>query len=334
MKKLLLLLSLFLFFSLSIFSATCTSGNGTYPNWASAGWTCSAPPFGGPPGCNDQIIINGTIQMSTDVDYSACPSPMTITINGTLNFTTNGIRFRLPANSTVILNTGAQIIKTFPGGGSSTLISVGGSNVWTAGDGNISGPLVLGAPLPIELVGFDAMLCDKKEVCLSWRTATETNNDYFSVERSDDGVTFESIAELDGAGNSTVLLSYSYTDINPLEGTSYYRIRQTDFNGKYSYTSISAVSMESVEENLSFNVYPNPNNGQDISIELKAKKGEEILVVVTDVTGKESYSKVIILENNSNNVIAIDPSNKLQSGIYFITATSQQSIYNKKMVVN
>ncbi|MCE3279181.1 MAG: hypothetical protein K0S44_1372 [Bacteroidetes bacterium] len=332
MRKKLLLLASFLFLTFHIFSGTCTSGNGTYPNWASAGWTCTTAPFGGPPGCNTTIVVNGTINMSNDVDYSGCPSPMILTINGTLNFTTNGVQFKLPTGSTVEINTGGTIIKTFPGGGSSTLISIGGSNVWTAGDGNVSGPLTYGAPLPIELISFAAVVCDR-DICLDWITASETNNDYFTVERSSDGMNFESLSQLDGAGNSTATLTYSFIDHSPLSGTGYYRLKQTDFDGRSTYSSIKPVDFAADQE-FSFVVYPNPNTGSDISLEVNAPLDQEILVVVKDISGKENYSKVVILKNENDNVIVIDPSKKLSAGIYFITATSQQSIYNKKMIVN
>lgn len=332
MKKKLLLIASFLFFSLNIFSGTCTSGNGTYPNWASAGWTCTSAPFGGPPGCNTNIVVNGTIQMGADVDYSACPSPMILTINGTIDFNTNGVQFKLPSGSTVQVNSGGSIIKTFPGGGSSTLISIGGSNVWTAGDGNVSGPLTYGAPLPIELISFTTAICDRN-VCLDWSTASETNNDFFTVERAADGRNFENLSQLDGAGNSSSTLNYSYIDYAPIKGVGYYRIKQTDFDGRLSYSAMNPVNFVGDEE-FSFVVYPNPNTGSDISLEVNAPLDQEILVVVKDISGNESYSKVVILQNQNDNVIVLDPSKKLSAGIYFITATSKQSIYNKKMIVN
>ena len=85
--------------------------------------------------------------------------------------------------------------------------------------------------------------------------------------------------------------------------------------------------------NFSFDLFPNPNDGTNINISLSANEGEEIVVVVFDATGKESFSKVIITQNSGENVFAIDPSSKLASGIYLISATSKQEICNKKMIV-
>lgn len=86
--------------------------------------------------------------------------------------------------------------------------------------------------LPIELAYFRSKMEDGKAV-IEWATASETNNDYFTLERSADGLSFDALATIPGAGNSHSLLSYTYTDASPLKGTSYYRLRQTDYDLKY-----------------------------------------------------------------------------------------------------
>jgi hypothetical protein len=110
-------------------------------------------------------------------------------------------------------------------------------------------------PLPIELLSFNAQVCNSKEVCLDWTTASEINNDYFTLERSMDGIHFEPIGIVDGAGNSSALLDYRFTDQQPLSGTSYYRLKQTDFNGEYTYSEIRTVTFSSEG---SISVFPNP----------------------------------------------------------------------------
>jgi hypothetical protein len=186
-------------------------------------------------------------------------------------------------------------------------------------------------PLPIELLSFNATPCEKN-VCLDWATASETNNDFFTIEKTKDGNSFEEIAELDAAGNSTTVQNYSTVDNTPYEGVSYYRLKQTDFNGDFTYSDLKMVEFESAI-GFAFNIYPNPNNGENINLNITADKGEEIVVVVFDATGKESFSKVIITQNSGENVFAIDPSSKLASGIYLISATSKQEVLNMKMIV-
>ncbi|HRH69691.1 MAG TPA: T9SS type A sorting domain-containing protein [Flavobacteriales bacterium] len=90
-------------------------------------------------------------------------------------------------------------------------------------------------PLPIELISFDAR-ADGDQVRLDWITASERDNDFFTVERSANGIDFSEVLRVDGAGNSTTTLVYQDYDHWPLPGTSYYRLRQTDLDGTFSYS--------------------------------------------------------------------------------------------------
>ena len=114
--------------------------------------------------------------------------------------------------------------------------------------------------LPVEWLGFDAkLISNDEEVLCSWQTATELENDYFSVQRSQDGFAWEDIGFVDGAGTSYDNHDYSFIDQKPHEGTSYYRIKQTDFNGATDFTH-RAVIMRS--ELAIFEAYPNPSSGK------------------------------------------------------------------------
>lgn len=185
-------------------------------------------------------------------------------------------------------------------------------------------------PLPVELLNFEAKICNK-DVCLNWSTATETNNDFFTIQRTQDGLTFDDVSVVDGAGTSTNINDYNSLDNKPFMGVSYYRLKQTDFNGACSYSQMEMISFEN-NGDFSFDVYPNPNNGEDFIINVNSVSGD-VLVVVYDATGRETYSKIFIIENKGQNVYAIDPSGKLSAGVYFITATSQQSIVSHKMII-
>ena len=187
------------------------------------------------------------------------------------------------------------------------------------------------SPLPIQLLTFTAESCNN-QVCLNWATATETNNDYFTIEKSKDGVNFDVVLQSEGAGNSTSQKDYSAYDDTPYDGVSYYRLKQTDYNGKFTYSNIVTVNFTS-PTNFYFNVYPNPSTGENISLAINTAQGKQILVVVYDVTGRETYSKIIITEQKGNNVFALDPSGKLVSGIYLITATSDDAVYSKRLIV-
>jgi len=111
--------------------------------------------------------------------------------------------------------------------------------------------------LPITLTHFDARPINEQQVKVEWATAEEIGNSFFSVERSSDGTNFTTIAQMDGAGNSNEFREYSYIDYDPLPGQSYYRLKQTDFNGNFSYSALARVFINDLKgENTS--LYPNP----------------------------------------------------------------------------
>ncbi|MGD0711871.1 MAG: ice-binding family protein [Bacteroidales bacterium] len=110
--------------------------------------------------------------------------------------------------------------------------------------------------LPIELLSFNASQAGAN-IQLNWSTASETNNAYFTIEKSTDGIHFETVVNFNGAGNSNTLLSYSAIDDHPFPGVSYYRLKQTDFNGKFTYSNI--VEVDFVQQlAVEVNIYPNP----------------------------------------------------------------------------
>lgn len=113
-----------------------------------------------------------------------------------------------------------------------------------------------GGPLPIELGRF-AAVSENNSVLVQWTTLTEINNDFFTIQRSADGINYEDIAYVNGAGNSQTALDYDFTDKDPLAGRSYYRLRQTDFDGQFEVFLPQAVYLNN-ELDPGFIVYPNP----------------------------------------------------------------------------
>jgi hypothetical protein len=121
------------------------------------------------------------------------------------------------------------------------------------------GTLSFSSTLPIELISFDAYLTNGT-VALEWQTASELNNDYFTIERSSNGVDFEPIMNVDGAGNSNHIINYFETDYSPLAGTSYYRLRQVDFDGTETFSEMKTIKTYDVLA-TEMNLYPNPTDG-------------------------------------------------------------------------
>jgi hypothetical protein len=112
--------------------------------------------------------------------------------------------------------------------------------------------------LPIELIEFTATINKNKEVELNWLTASEWNNDYFSVERSFDAIHFQPIGTIDGNGTTDQNHHYFFTDLHPHSGYNYYRLRQTDYDNHVTYSTIESVKLSNDAEGFQLIIWPNP----------------------------------------------------------------------------
>jgi Secretion system C-terminal sorting domain len=176
---------------------------------------------------------------------------------------------------------------------------------------NISLNLI--SALPIELVDFSALLKNDRTVELAWQTASEKDNDYFTIERSIDGENWTAIQEIDGAGNSTNLLNYATTDIVSEKGIFYYRLKQTDFDGAYTYSDIRAVVVNQLA--IETSVYPNPTNG---SFTLTYSEEKDAPALYTTM-GTEAVEYNVIPTNGG----FIYDISTLANGIYFLKTTTE-----------
>jgi hypothetical protein len=176
-------------------------------------------------------------------------------------------------------------------------------------------------PLPIALIDFSVKAFDNKEVNINWQTGSEINNDFFTIERSKNAKDWEVINITKGAGNSSTYLNYNSIDFNPFYGISYYKLKQTDFDGRSEYFEIKSVEIKGLENSQPL-IYPNPFNNQ-ITIEANAVELEEVLIY--NLLGKNVTLETIKLENTETKII-IDLS-QLGSGFYFIkTKTSVSKV--------
>ena len=178
-------------------------------------------------------------------------------------------------------------------------------------------------PLPIELVNFNATLENELTVKLEWQTASEINNGFFTIERSKNGLDWEEVSKIDGAGNSTALLSYSTIDENPYWGISYYRLKQTDFDGQFEYSDIRSVTIK--QNTAEVVIYPNPANNQ---ITIQANEQELQGIKIFNTIGQDVTNLTKQLSKTDNSVI-IDLSN-LANGIYKVkTVTTANIVYKQ-----
>ncbi len=168
------------------------------------------------------------------------------------------------------------------------------------------------APLPVEWLSFTASP-ENKVVYLRWSTATEHNNDYFVIERSTDGHVFEAIGQVPGSGSSSAIRTYQFIDVNPYDGTSYYRIRQVDFDGQFDFSKIVPVRTGGTVSDIS--IYPNPVQDQAWLL-MNSDEYKAQLIELYDVTGKLVYSEIVELQSGPNG-FSID-TRSFEKGVYLL----------------
>jgi len=181
--------------------------------------------------------------------------------------------------------------------------------------------------LPIELLFFKGNY-EEEKVKLGWVTATETDNDFFTLERSINAKDFEIIGTVNGAGTSVIPIDYRFYDERPLQGLTYYRLKQTDFNGKFVYTQPLAVYINENTGNIS--VIPNPAK-EDFNICFTAVTNDEAHVKIVDITGKTIYRTSVLPSGKTmNHKVNISDFAK---GIYFVTVMQGSKIYHTKFSI-
>lgn len=307
------------------------------------------------PGCtvNDDVVIKDTITCACD--------PLDIKGNGSITVDSGGY---LEITSSTGL-TGDGDLTVNDGGGLSVEgdLDIGGSGNFTVdgdaevggdmnvsgsgsanGDGNLdiagsgcgdwegSGDCEDGVNLPVELLSFEGR-AREGYVELQWRTASELRCDHYVIERAREDSDFEAIDRVEGAGTTQELSQYRFEDQELPEGEDrlYYRLVQVDRDGEQEIYGPVAVKRRKADEE-EIGIYPNPSKGQ-VFVELEGFKDQEVLVVVRDTEGKEHYSKVMITNEGGGHVEGIDLRDKLSSGLYLITATSNERIHQKKLMI-
>lgn len=183
--------------------------------------------------------------------------------------------------------------------------------------GNSSGPL------PIELIEFRAETFNHKSVHIVWTTASEINNNFFTVERFFEGNEWRDVAKVKGAGNSSTIHNYESFDKTPPCGLLYYRLKQTDFDGNFRYSDVEAVKFV-CDGNLI--TYPNPSTGI-VTIEFTNEPNDIIYVEAISITG--SILKVEP-KSSGKNKFAIDLSS-LPAGVYFLKIETPIKTYFEKI---
>lgn len=306
----------------STYTITCGSVNSG--NWSVKGETCLyySPvfPVGGPLGGTPRTVdIAVRINQSGNLDDNDS-AWVYYYINSVLTYTD----IYRGAGSPAVFTSARTI--TVPSAGtyyvSIMLMNDKANELWQVKNGDVT--FCLNAlPLPVTLTDFSAKADKDNKVSLTWSTISEKNNDYFTVERSADGLEFSELAQVDGAGSSTMLMDYVAKDEHPLNGTSYYRLRQTDFDGKdeiFKTVSIEISDKETETPLVIEKVFPNPFN-ESLTVLYTVKENAQVSFEFFD----ENSSFLIAVKQD-----AVKGENKLEINMF--SKQMRQKIYYMRCV--
>jgi hypothetical protein len=180
--------------------------------------------------------------------------------------------------------------------------------------------------LPITLMYFTAKQNDS-QVVLQWATASEKDNEYFSLEKSRDGRQFNEIGRVAGAGTSTTKLTYQFTDDFPFGGTSYYRLKQVDLDGTFTYSRIVAVNSEVT---AALRIYPNPVTQNELWVEATDAQADDMRITIHNAVGQLLLDRVYSYEP----AVKVDLSAlRREPGLYIISVRRKSRIERQKLVI-
>jgi len=179
--------------------------------------------------------------------------------------------------------------------------------------------------LSVQLTSFNGE-CNKSQQKLSWSTASEINNDYFTIEGSLDGIEFYTLDRITGAGNKNTQTNYNWTDYTISNLTSrYYRLKQNDFDGIYTYSPIIFNNCKKTKGDIL--IYPNPFSKELNIVLSQESNSEETVILIYDHLGRLVYEK---LKKNTQNINIKIP-DQLPNGIYTLKINTDFSSYSKKL---
>lgn len=198
------------------------------------------------------------------------------------------------------------------------------------GQSSVAVTVTSACTLPIKLTDFN-LNCEDDKIDLKWDIASQQDNDFFTVEKSFDGLKYTEIGTIDGDGNSNMMTSYSFTDKNEFKHESavypvYYRLSQTDFNGEKAIIATEVLEECRSTNSACINLYPNPVDDYRVVVSTSGIQNKMFELLVHDMLGKLVYSKTIIPESDNYN-LSIQLPESLQRGIYLISSKGSHDIH-------
>lgn len=264
--------------SIAISNAAATLVNNEFMLWGSNNGSLTSPNSSDVDGATIKrrlsrvwrVAETGDVgNVNISFDLSAVPGSKT------------GSDLRLLVDADGVFNSGATATSGSLAGSVFTVnnINLANGNYFTVGSTNIGT-----TPLPVEVIDFSVSYEDPVVVA-AWKTASELNNDHFTVERAGRDLSFDEVARVPGVGTSSTPHAYSITDDNPFAGRLYYRLKQTDVDGTVSYAGIRSIDIPASDKSLS--VYPNPTtDGQQWKLKWSDRAFQLDQVDILDQQGR------------------------------------------------
>lgn len=320
-------------------------------------------------GNNDDIIINHNVTLNSVLDVKngttiTIKSGDTLIVNGNIIFN-NGSNIVVENNAVLIINgnfinnnnstdvniNGKVIINGDYNGGNGSILTGTGSmditgTVTTNGTGSVFNSttdcviacgnsndcnLDCAEPLPIQLISFDGKSYDNV-IKLEWITGSESNNDYFTIEKYKYDF-WTKIGIVKGSGNTSYATWYEFIDETPNNGANVYKLSQVDYDGKSEQFAPISVYHERSYKQKDMIVYPTPLKTNDnINIEFLGINSNEIFIVVMDVLGKIYIEKVVY--NYYDGEVVVLNSTSLDSGVYLVIGSNKKELYEKIIIID
>ena len=324
---------------------------GTCPFWTGAGGTGTQ--LTAQPAAGDNLVIPAGCTVSViGVPPLTVNNAITLTVNGQLDFG-NANKLQLAAGSTLVVGSSGSL-KKGNGNGQNNYIDIGTQTVWSAGAGSASGPFILNGAcalsststspytyspagcgttlLPIELLEFTGT-CIANGVQLNWITATEINNDYFLIEKSNDGYDWEQIAKIKGLVNSYATTKYIHNDYTTQNNLTYYRMSQVDLSG--IKTVFKAIDVYCSDKDIKDQIllYPNPSSTElNIVLSISKLAANTNITLVNNAGQLIFETKVDLIKGVNSFAFPFD----IPSGAYTVLFSSKDIVIpsQKLMVIN
>jgi hypothetical protein len=266
------------------------------------------------------LIIWGNVTVNNSINWSISGTVIVkgdLIMNNNSNLAVSG-NLQIDGNLNAGTNTNVNVSGTVAVGGTTTVGN--GSNLnGCAGcfqsGGDCSGPSSFcgSGALPVTLLSFTAKP-SKDIIVLEWKTTTELNSEKFVIERSDNGIAFESINEVQAAGNSVAPIQYTANDNLPLSGRNYYRLKTVDLDGYFEYSDVVTLNYEGKKGIL---IYPTPSNGEGFKLLKNFHFADKATIQIVDNLGIKV--RELQLTDLDKEIQFREP---LQSGAYLMKVVS------------